>query len=50
MSESSVFRDSDIAPFRKRLEEIREIIQRGQAQGEPEQMVNLLHRELGECG
>jgi hypothetical protein len=50
MSESSVFRSSDLAPFRTRLSELRSTIQLGKDQGEAEQMVDLLYRELGECG
>lgn len=51
MNESSSFTESDLKPFRARLNELREIVQHDRASGlHPEAMTMLLERKLNACG
>lgn len=51
MIESGVYNESDLAPFQKRLGDLRQIVQRDAAGGKhPEALTKLLERQLGECG
>lgn len=51
MNESAVYNESDLAPFHRRLDELRNIIQTGAAEGKhPKSLVKLLERQLNECG
>lgn len=50
MDESGIYNESDLAPFHRRLAELREIV-RSDAEGgkHPEAMTTLLDRQLNEC-
>ena len=51
MNESAVYNESDLAPFQKRLGELREIVRHDKVSGKhPEAMTKLLDRELNDCG
>ncbi len=51
MDESSVYNESDLAPFRRRLNDLRTIIKSDSPSGKhPEAMTKLLERQLGDCG
>lgn len=51
MDESSVYNESDLAPFRRRLNDLHSIIKSDSESGKhPEAMTRLLERQLGECG
>lgn len=51
MNESSSFTESDLKPFRARLNELREIVQHDRTSGlHPEAMTMLLERKLNACG
>jgi hypothetical protein len=51
MNESAVYNESDLAPFHKRLKELRQIVQQGIGSGKhPEALTKLLERQLNECG
>jgi len=50
MDESSVYNESDLAPFRRRLNDLRTIIKSDSASGKhSEAMTKLLERQLGKC-
>ena len=48
MNESAVFNESDLAPFHRRLNELRQIVQQDSKQ--PKALTKLLERQLHECG
>lgn len=51
MNESAVYNDSDLAPFRRRLCELRNIVQHdAEAGNHPNALTKLLERQLNECG
>jgi hypothetical protein len=51
MDESSVYNESDLAPFRQRLNDLRTIIKSGSESGKhPEAMTKLLERQLWDSG
>ena len=51
MYESAVYNESDVAPFHRRLSELRQIIQQDAKSGKhPEALTKLLDRQLHECG
>ena len=51
MDESSVYNESDLAPFRQRLNDLRSIIKSGSESGKhPEAMTKLLERQLWDSG
>lgn len=51
MNESSSFTESDLKPFRARLNELREIVQHDRTSSlHPEAMTMLLERKLNACG
>lgn len=51
MNESAVYNESDLVPFQKRLNELREIVRHDKVSGKhPEAMTKLLDRQLNECG
>ena len=51
MDESTVYNESDLAPFRQRLNDLRTIIKSDSESGKhPEAMTKLLERQLGDCG
>ncbi len=51
MTESGVYNESDLAPFQRRLSDLRQIVQRDATAGKhPESLTKLLERQLGECG
>lgn len=51
MNESAVYNESDLAPFTRRLEQLRNIIKHDAESGKhPVAMTKLLERQLGECG
>lgn len=51
MNESAVYNESDLAPFHRRLNELRQIVQRNTGDGkEPDALTKLLVRQLNECG
>jgi chromosome segregation ATPase len=51
MDESAVFNESDLAPFHRRLAELRQIVQQDAAAGKhPDALTKLLERQLNECG
>jgi hypothetical protein len=51
MYESAVYSESDLSPFRRRLDELRQIVQHDIKSGKhPESMTKLLERQLHECG
>ncbi|KAF8889353.1 hypothetical protein BD779DRAFT_1521058 [Infundibulicybe gibba] len=50
MNESAVYNESDLAPFRRRLGELRQIVQRETEDVKhPKALVKLLERQLNEC-
>lgn len=50
MNESTVYNEGDLAPFRKRLAELRDIISRDAEAGKhPKALTKLLERQLNEC-
>ncbi|KIM55991.1 hypothetical protein SCLCIDRAFT_1220643, partial [Scleroderma citrinum Foug A] len=50
MEESGVYNESDLAPFQRRLQELRSIVQQDADSGKhPEAMTKLLQRQLNEC-
>ena len=50
MNESAVYNESDLAPFHRRLNELRQIVQRNTGEGkEPDALTKLLVRQLNEC-
>lgn len=51
MNESAIYNESDLAPFTRRLEQLRNIIKHDAESGKhPVAMTKLLERQLGECG
>jgi hypothetical protein len=51
MNESAVYNESDLAPFHRRLGELRQIVQHGYESGKhPKPLIKLLERQLNECG
>ena len=51
MNESAIYNESDLAPFQRRLGELRNIVRHDADSGKhPEAMTKLLERQLGECG
>ena len=51
MNESTVYNESDLAPFSKRVDELREMVRHDKESGKhPEAMTKLLDRQLKECG
>ena len=51
MNESAVYNESDLAPFQKRLDDLREIVRKDKESGKhPEAMTRLLERQLSQCG
>lgn len=51
MNESAVYNESDLAPFHRRLNELRQIVQRDTGDGkQPNALTKLLVRQLNECG
>ncbi|KAF9453616.1 hypothetical protein P691DRAFT_800253 [Macrolepiota fuliginosa MF-IS2] len=50
MNESAVYNESDLAPFHKRLQELRGIVQHDSESGRhPKALTTLLERQLNEC-
>ncbi|KAG5732655.1 UPF0662 protein C30C2.08 [Termitomyces sp. T112] len=50
MNESAVYNDADLAPFHRRLNELRNIIQHDKEHGKhPKPLIKLLERQLNEC-
>ncbi|TFK39948.1 hypothetical protein BDQ12DRAFT_681509 [Crucibulum laeve] len=50
MNESAVYNETDLAPFHRRLAELRQIVQQDAECGKhPKALVKLLERQLGEC-
>ncbi|THH19251.1 hypothetical protein EW146_g1894 [Bondarzewia mesenterica] len=50
MNESAIYNEADLAPFHRRLTELRNIIKHDADSGKhPEAMTKLLERQLGEC-
>ncbi|KAH9992782.1 hypothetical protein BJV74DRAFT_918493 [Russula compacta] len=49
MDESAVYNESDLAPFRRRLSDLRTIIKGSESGKHPEAMTKLLERQLGDC-
>lgn len=51
MEESGHYNEPDLAPFHRRLGELRSIVQHDAESGKhPEAMTTLLERQLNECG
>ena len=51
MNESAVYNETDLAPFHKRLGELRQIVQQdGEHVKHPKALTKLLERQLNECG
>ena len=51
MNESNVFNESDLVPFRRRIDELRSIVGQDYESGKlPEAMMKLLERQINECG
>ena len=48
MNESAVYNESDLAPFCRRLNDLRQIVQ--QDSKHPKALTKLLERQLNECG
>ena len=48
MNESALYNESDLAPFHRRLNELRQIVQQDSKQ--PKALTRLLERQLHECG
>ncbi|KAK7445372.1 hypothetical protein VKT23_014789 [Stygiomarasmius scandens] len=50
MNESAVYNESDLAPFQKRIADLRQILQRDASEGKhPEAIIKLLERQLNKC-
>ncbi|KAG6856257.1 hypothetical protein H0H87_006013 [Tephrocybe sp. NHM501043] len=50
MNESTVYNESDLAPFHRRLNELRTIVQHDREHGKhPKPLIKLLERQLNEC-
>uniref|UniRef100_A0A0W0FXM3 Uncharacterized protein n=1 Tax=Moniliophthora roreri TaxID=221103 RepID=A0A0W0FXM3_MONRR len=50
MNESALYNESDLAPFQKRIKELRGILQKDAAEGKhPEALIKLLERQLNKC-
>ncbi|KAG1792648.1 uncharacterized protein HD556DRAFT_1379003 [Suillus plorans] len=50
MEESGVYNESDLAPFQRRLSELRHIVQQdAESSKHPEAMIKLLERQFNEC-
>lgn len=49
MRESMVYSEADLGPFRKRLAELRTIVQ-NDAPNHPPAMIHLLEKKLNQCG
>lgn len=50
MNESAVYNESDLAPFHRRLGELRQIVQNDYESGKhPKPLIKLLERQLNEC-
>jgi hypothetical protein len=47
MNESAVYNESDLVPFHRRLNELRQIVQNSK---NPDALTKLLERQLNECG
>jgi hypothetical protein len=50
MNESAIYNESDLAPFQRRLDELRNIVRHDADSGKHQAMTKLLERQLGECG
>jgi hypothetical protein len=51
MNESAVYNESDVAPFHKRLSELRQIIQQdAESSKQPKAITKLLERQVKETG
>jgi hypothetical protein len=51
MNESGVYSESDLAPFHRRLTDLRNIVQADKSSGKHhDAMTKLLERELNQCG
>lgn len=51
MEESGVYNESDLAPFQRRLQELRDIVQHdAESEKHPKALTTLLERQLNECG
>ena len=51
MNESAIYNESDLAPFQRRLNELRNIIKHDASTAKHSAaMSKLLERQLGECG
>lgn len=51
MNESAVYNEADLAPFRRRISDLRQILQRDANESKhPEAILKLLERQLGKCG
>jgi hypothetical protein len=51
MNESTVYNESDLKPFQRRLAELRDIVSRDSEAGKhPKALTKLLERQLNECG
>jgi hypothetical protein len=48
MNESAVYNESDLVPFHRRLNELRQIVQHNTKH--PDALTKLLERQLNECG
>ncbi|KAK1227177.1 hypothetical protein PQX77_009811 [Marasmius sp. AFHP31] len=50
MNESALYNESDLAPFQKRIKELRAILQRDATEGKhPQALIKLLERQLNKC-
>ncbi|KAG7093937.1 hypothetical protein E1B28_007571 [Marasmius oreades] len=50
MNESALYNESDLAPFQKRIKELRQILQRDTAEGKhPQALIKLLERQVNKC-
>jgi hypothetical protein len=51
MNESALYNESDLVPFHRRLNELRQIVQQNaQNSKHPDALAKLLERQLNECG
>ena len=51
MNESALYNESDLAPFQKRIRELRAILQRDATEGKhPQALLKLLERQINKCG
>ena len=51
MNEAALYNESDLAPFHRRLNELRQIVQHNtQNCKNPDALTKLLMRQLNECG